>query len=98
MLAKELKELATKISEAKHTGESTSALEFIKSIAKAAANKGNFKIVRNIETIHFPRKAIIAACKLLEKEGFKFRIFTEVTAYYSNTDFDQAEFLELSWE
>jgi hypothetical protein len=33
----------------------------------------------------------------LEKDGFKVKIYSEIGAMYSNTDFDTDDFIEISW-
>ena len=98
-LANNLKNIALTSNKKVEAVNAKSAYNFFVQRAKEEAESGKFKVCYELGKLHlWTKKEIEAAAKLLEADGFKCRIENEITAWYSNTDCDSADFIEISWE
>ena len=66
--------------------------------ATQAAKQGNFSISLWLSDLGITKEAAELVAQELERDGFKCTISTEITAHYSNTDYDTDDLLLISWE
>jgi hypothetical protein len=66
--------------------------------ATQAAKQGNFSISLWLSDLGITKEAAELVAKELEQDGFKCTISNEITAHYSNTDYDTDDLLLISWE
>jgi len=66
--------------------------------ATQAAKQGNFSISLWLNDLGITKEAAELVAKELEQDGFKCTISNEITAHYSNTDYDTDDLLLISWE
>lgn len=66
--------------------------------ATQAAKQGLFSISIWLRDLGITKEAAEMAAEELKRDGFKCTISDEVTAYYSNTDWDSENLLFISWE
>lgn len=66
--------------------------------ATQAAKQGNFSISLWLSDLGITKEAAEMVAKELEQDGFKCTISNEITAHYSNTDYDTDDLLLISWE
>lgn len=66
--------------------------------ATQAATQGNFSISLWLNDLGITKEAAESVVKELERDGFKCTISNEITAHYSNTDYDTDDLLLISWE
>jgi hypothetical protein len=95
MLAKQLKEISEKAKIEKLNEEAESLFIYICNEAKRTALTGqtSFRF-----WLRDRKKEIALAIKpRLEAEGFKCIVSRDATAYYSPLDYDEEDFIEVSW-
>lgn len=66
--------------------------------ATQAAKQGDFSISLWLSDLGITKEAAELVAKELEQDGFKCTISNEITAWYSNTDWDSDDLLLISWE
>lgn len=66
--------------------------------ATQAAKQGNFSISLWLSDLGITKEAAELVAKELEQDGFKCTISNEITAHYSNTDYDTDDLFFISWE
>lgn len=79
----------------------TAAMNLVALVKREAAHgaaKGNMGLVVWLESHNYTKAEAEEAARHLEKEGFVCQVDIEVTAYHSNTDWDQEDVLKVSWE
>lgn len=100
MLAKELKEKALLANKESIKNRANQLVDLIKEKAQIKAGWGKFAVDITLEqTPHYWKEnEARAAGEELSKEGFVCSIDNNVTATYSNTDYDSETVLRVSWE
>jgi len=66
--------------------------------ATQAATRGDYSINIWLSDLGITKETAELVAKELERDGFKCAISNEITAQYSNTDWDSEDLLFVSWE
>jgi hypothetical protein len=64
---------------------------------KKVAESGKYSTQIFLSTANVTKAVWEAVAKRLESDGFKVNFDTEITAWYSNTDWDQEDVINISW-
>jgi len=99
MLAKELREIALKVKDNSLSERTKGLIQHIRSEAKIAAASGKFSLKYFFDkSFPWSREECLKAIPVLEKEdGFQAILDSEITNWYSNTDWDSEEFFQVRW-
>jgi len=99
LLAKELREIAQKVKDESLSERTNGLIPYIRTQAKGAAVSGNFGLKFYFNK-NFPwtKEECLKAIPILEKEdGFKTAFDSEISNWYSNTEWDSEEFFKITW-
>lgn len=66
--------------------------------ATQAATRGDYSINIWLRDLGITKETADLVAKELEREGLKCAVSNEITAMYSNTDWDSEDILSISWE
>lgn len=97
MQAHELKVIADQANKAKEDPEIKTGYHLVLHKLKSVAECGAYSYTFNIQFLNVDLKIWKEIAKLLEKDGFKVKFDREITAMYSNTDWDDEEVVKVSW-
>lgn len=99
MLAKELREIAQKVKDNSLSERTKGLVRYVRVQAKEAAASGSFGLKYNLdENFPWTKEECLKAIPILEKEdGFKATLDSEISHWYSNTDWDDEEFFKITW-
>lgn len=81
-----------------HQTKSQSLADQIRWQSKEAAKQGKLSISIWFSDLDLTKELAEMVSRELERDGFKCTITNEITAQYSNTDWDSEDLLFVSWE
>lgn len=95
--AQELKKIADQVNIPKHEQKAQSMYHAIIHDLEREAKLGNYKY-RSSQLDMFNNSEVwLRIVELLKQDGYRVEIKNEITAQYSNTDWDSADFLIVDW-
>ncbi len=97
MLAHELRKMAEKVSNAQSQDKAKSAAEYLRNLSISSAKLGNFGMRTEVSKLPFTIDILRKAMTILSKEGYACKIDSEITNWYSNTDYDSEDFVYINW-
>lgn len=97
MLASELREIATKVSNANLNSTIDYATEYLENLALAEAKHGAFIVKIPLHKIPFAKDVLTKTFIPLQNRGYVCNIDSEITVWYSNTDYDSEDVLIMKW-
>lgn len=97
MLASELRGIANLTNKNNLDKESLSAASYFETLCVKQAEKGKYQLRIELGSLHFSREIIELSFKHLQSKGFTCKIENEITAQYTNTDWDSDDFLYIKW-
>lgn len=97
MQAHDLKALADKANKDASDPQIEEAYRSISAALKETARYGGYSRTIYLNTIDIQPLLWEHVIEKLRKDGFKVERDTEVTAWYSNTDWDQEDVIRISW-
>lgn len=97
MQAHELKVLADKANLQKQDPLIESTYKIIQAELKSAAKDGDYGKAFYLCNFNAPKRILELVAGKLRKDGFKVHFDKEITNWYSNTDYDEEEFMQVSW-
>lgn len=97
-LAETLREKADSVNKACNNSAAQSIIEYIRTKAKQSAESGRFEIVIYLDEKSWSKDGLVVALTTLQ-EVDKFHIIrnNEITAWYTNTDYDSRDSLTIKW-
>jgi len=81
-----------------HQTQSQSLADQVRWQSKEAAKQGKLSISIWFRDLDLTKELAEMVSRELERDGFKCTITNEITAQYSNTDWDSEDLLFVSWE
>lgn len=81
-----------------HQTKAQSLTEQVKFMAHEAAKQGKLSLHLWCGSLNISKEAAEMVSRELARDGFKCTITKEITAWHSNTDWDEEELLFVSWE
>ncbi len=97
MKAHELKALADKANKEKEDPQIEAVYHSIQAEIKRFAKDGDYGHAFYLSNFNIPKRLLEMVADLLRKDGFKVHFDREITNWYSNTDYDEEEFMQVSW-
>lgn len=97
-LADKLRIIASDARIKMHQTKSQSLADQIRWQSKEAAKQGKLSISIWFRDLDLTKELAEMVSRELERDGFKCTITNEITAQYSNTDWDSEDLLFVSWE
>ena len=97
MLADDLKKIADEVNAKKLDAATAALVAKLKIMANEQACLGGTKTSLWASQGNFSKYEAESAAKELEKFGFKCEVTDEITAQYSNTDYDSEYIITVSW-
>ncbi len=97
MKAHELKAVADKFNKEKEDPQIEAGYKRISRDLEELARLGKYSHKYYLKYLNVSRKVWQEIALLLRKDGFTVDFDNEVTAWYSNTDWDQEEIVRISW-
>lgn len=97
MKAYELKSLADKANQDKEDPQIEAGYQRISHDLKDIALLGRYTYTYDLSYLNVSAKVWYKIGERLRLDGFKVEFDHEVTAWYSNTDYDQTEVVRISW-
>lgn len=97
MWAHDLKLIADKVNKDAADPQLEEAYRRISFDCKEAAKAGKYNLTVTLSTLNIPTGFWDLVSDKLRKDGFKVDRDTEITAWYSNTDWDQEDVIKISW-
>ncbi len=97
-LAAKLRIIASDAKSQFHQAKTQRLADQIRWRALQAAKRGDLKISLWLSELGITKESAELVAKELERDGFKCTVSDEITAMYSNTDWDSEELLLISWE
>lgn len=97
-LAKKLRIIADEAKVQSHRIKTQRLVDQIVWRATQAAKRGDLKISIWLSDLGITKEAAEMVAEDLKQDGFKCTVSDEITAQYSNTDWDSEELLSVSWE
>lgn len=97
-LADKLRIIASDAKLKEHQTKSQSLADQVRWQSKEAAKQGKLSISIWFRDLDLTKELAEMVSRELERDGFKCTITNEITAQYSNTDWDSEDLLFVSWE
>ena len=97
MQAYELKSIADKANKDAADPQIEEAYRRVIVDLKDSAKYGSYTRTIFLSTINIQRPLWEKVATLLRKDGFTVSFDTEITAWYTNTDWDQEDVIKISW-
>jgi len=97
-LAGKLRIIASHIDGERRAKVAGTIAEVLRHEAKLAAQNGKYGIMIWLQEKKWSRLAAEQAAEELKRDGFDVIVGREVTAWYSNTDWDEEEYISVTWK
>jgi hypothetical protein len=97
MQAHELKFLADKANAEKESPQIENVYNLIHAEIKSFAKNGDYGHAFYLSNFNVSKTILEAVATRLRKDGLKVHFDKEITNWYSNTDYDEEEFMQVSW-
>jgi hypothetical protein len=97
MWAHNLKKMADQVNKNAVDPQIEEAYRRVSFDLKEAAKAGKYSHTLYLNTLNIPPGLWVHVIEKLRKDGFKVDRDTEMTAWYSNTDWDQEDVIRISW-
>lgn len=97
-LADDLKVIADEVQVLKERGNALTIANTLRLEARAAARRGEHSLRIAIASRAWNSIDVQKAAEELRQENFTVLIDSEITAWYSNTDYDTEAFIKVRWQ
>jgi len=97
-LADDLKVIADEVQVLKERDNALTIVNTLRLEAKTAARRGEHSLRIAIASRAWNSIDVQKAAEELRQENFTVLIDSEITAWYSNTDYDTESFIKVSWQ
>lgn len=97
MTAYNLKLIANKFNKDQNDPEIEAGYKRLYRDLEELAQQGKYDVTLFLTQLNVSKKIWEAIGERLRKDGFQVEFDTEITAWYSNTDWDQEDVVRISW-